>query len=217
VVGVDMNAEILETARARVHAAGHSNITFVAGDVQSLQLEGDFDAVIGRWILMHVPDPVALLKHVITRLEPGGIVAFHENDFTYPPTTFPFTDFSEELNKWSIPPIDDDMRRWENREKRFPGPEAQMGTKLYRTYLAAGLPGPQLMLEGAIGGGPDWPGYELLEETLRSLMPMFEKMGRVTADQVGLDTLAERLRKTVVERQGVYLFPMMFGAWSRRS
>ena len=38
VVGIDTNAEILETARARVDAAGLSNVTFKAGDVMNAGL-----------------------------------------------------------------------------------------------------------------------------------------------------------------------------------
>jgi len=214
VVGVDMNAEILETARARAETAGWSNVTFMAGDVRELELDDDFDAVVGRWILMHVPEPASLIRHLVTRLKPGGIVAFHENDFTYPPTTFPLTSFSQEANSWAVPPVDDAMRRWES-EPRRPGPEPQMGTKLYKTYVEAGLPGPQLMLEAAIGGGPNWPGYELFEETLRSLLPALEKMGRIDPAKAQIDTLAARLRAAVVERHGVHMMPMMIGAWSR--
>src|SRR5262249_42865963 len=50
VVGVDMNAEILETARSRAASAGWTNITFVAGDAREIALDADFDAVVGRWI-----------------------------------------------------------------------------------------------------------------------------------------------------------------------
>ena len=52
VVGVEMNPVILETARARVDAVGWTNVTFLDGDVTSIVLDDDFDAVVGRWILM---------------------------------------------------------------------------------------------------------------------------------------------------------------------
>ena len=53
VVGVDMNPEILETARARAGQAGFANIEFVAGDARTLDLGDDFDALIGRLVLMY--------------------------------------------------------------------------------------------------------------------------------------------------------------------
>ena len=51
VLGVDINAELLETARARTDAAGLRNVTFTVGDVASVALDGDFDAVVGRCVL----------------------------------------------------------------------------------------------------------------------------------------------------------------------
>jgi ubiquinone/menaquinone biosynthesis C-methylase UbiE len=50
VVGVDMNAAILDLARARAQAVGWTNITFLAGEASQLALATDFDAVVGRWV-----------------------------------------------------------------------------------------------------------------------------------------------------------------------
>jgi len=203
VVGVDMNPEILETARARAAAAGWRNVEFVAGDALHLDLDRDFDVVAGRWVLMHVPDPAALLRHLVTRLRTGGIVAFHENDFTYPPTVLPPTDLSAQIQRWSIHPCEG------------PGAEMRMGTKLLRAYVAAGLPEPQFVVEAPAGGGSDWPGYEYVADTLRSLMPMLQQRAGVDPDEVQVDTLADRLREDVARVQGIHILPIMFGAWSR--
>ena len=204
VVGVEMNATIVETARARVKTMGWRNVTFQVGDVREITLDSDFDAVAGRWILMYLPDPAAMLRHLATRLKPGGIVAFHENDFSYPPTVFPTTDLSRQIQGWTIPP------------QGTPGPEMRMGTKLFRTYLEAGLPAPQLLVEAAAGGGPDWPGYEYVAETLRSLLPALQKMAGLDPEKVEIDTLAERMRADVTKVQGIHMLPLMFGAWARK-
>src|SRR5919199_6303461 len=79
VIGVETNPTILDTARARVSAAGWTNVTFLEGDVQSASLDDDFDAVVGRWILMYLPDPAAVLSRLLRHLKPGGIIAFQEN------------------------------------------------------------------------------------------------------------------------------------------
>ena len=42
VVGIDTNPPILETARARAHDAGCSNVSFAAGDIRELSLPHDF-------------------------------------------------------------------------------------------------------------------------------------------------------------------------------
>ena len=204
VVGVETNPTILETARARVRAAGWTNVTFLEGDVHSIGLDEDFDAVVGRWILMYLPDPVAVLRRLLGHLRPGGVVAFQENDFTYPPTTFPQGPLHQQVVQWTTPPPGGG------------GPEQQMGSKLYRTYLDAGLPAPQLRLEAPIGGGEDWPGYAYVADTARSLLPMLERMGMVAAEDVDVDTLADRLRAEAVGLRGVQMLPIVVGAWSRK-
>jgi SAM-dependent methyltransferase len=172
--------------------------------VHDIGLDDDFDAVTGRWILMYLPDPVAALRRLLSCLRPGGIVAFQENDFTYPPTTFPPAPLHQQVVRWTTPPPGSG------------GPDQRMGSKLYQTYLDAGLAEPQLRLEAPIGGGPDWPGYAYVADTIRSLLPMLEQMGAATAEEVGVDTLADRLRAEVVDQRGVQMLPIVVGAWARK-
>jgi SAM-dependent methyltransferase len=206
VVGVDQNAIILDTARARVQATGWRNVTFHAGEVRDASLGSDFDAVVGRWVLMYQPDPAALLRLLATRLRPGGVIAFHENDFGYPPAMFPPSELSQQVQRWSVPP-----------DPVGPGgTDMRMGTNLFRLYLEAGLPAPELRLEAPIGGGPDWPGYEYVAETLRSLLPMLQRLAGLDPAAVGIDTLVARLRDDAVAGQRVQLLPLMIGVWARK-
>jgi len=204
VVGVDRNESILATARARATAAGRSNVTFVAGEAGKVPLDSDFDAVVGRWVLMWVPDPASLLRTLVSHLRVGGIAAFHENDFTNPPGVFPPTDLWRKVQGWMIPP------------PGTPGPQMQMGTKLFRAYIEAGLPEPQLHVEAPAGGGRDWPGYAYVVDTFRSLMPSIQERTGLDPKEVDIDTLAERVREDVVRQHGIQMLPIMFGAWSRR-
>ena len=205
VVGVDLDAAILDTARARVQAAGWRNVTFHAGDVREAPLGAGFDAVVGRWVLMYLPEPVAVLRSLETRLRPGGVMAFHEIDFSYPPTTFPESELSRQVQRWRLPP-----------SGAPGGPEPRMGTKLFRAYLDAGLPAPELRLEAPLGGGPDWRGYEYTAETLRSLLPALQRLADLDPAAVGIDTLADRLRDDAVAHGLVQLLPLMVGAWARK-
>lgn len=206
VVGVEMNGAIVETARARVASVGWTNVRFLVGDLREISLDSDFDAVVGRWILMHVPDPTSLVRTLVTRLRVGGVVAFQENDFYYPPTVFPPTELSRQFQEWAIP------------KEGSPGPEMHMGSKLLRTYVDAGLPTPAIVCEAPVGGGPDWPGFEYAAETLRSLLPAFERMGRaLDPREVDIDTLGARMRDDATRVRGVQMLPMMFGAWSRKT
>lgn len=203
VVGVDSNAAILDTGRARVEAAGWTTVRFLAGDALALELDGDFDAVVGRWVLQYTPDPAALLRRARDRLRPGGIVAFQEIDLSTPPRAYPSGPLHDQVTRWTTPP------------PAAPGPDPVMGLKLFATYLAAGLPAPQLRRDAPMGGGPGWPGYAYVAATVRSLLPFLERAGLVHADEVDLDTLQDRLRAEVVDQDGVQLLPAIVGAWAR--
>jgi ubiquinone/menaquinone biosynthesis C-methylase UbiE len=206
VTGVDRNAAILETARARVGAAGWQHVSFLAGDAHELPLTPGYDAVVGCWVLMHTPDPVALLRTLAALLRPGGVIAFQESDFTYPPTIFPPSELSANVQRWSIPDV-----------AAMPAAVGMtMGTRLYRAYLEAGLPGPELRLEAPIGGGPDWPGYGYVAETLRSLLPALERTTGLDPAEVQIDTLADRMREDAVSGGRIQLLPIVIGAWARR-
>src|SRR5262249_60304866 len=96
VVGVEANPDIVESASARVDAAGWRNVSFVVGDLRDAPVPEGFDAVVGRWVLMYQPDPADVLRRLATRVRIGGIVAFHENDFSYPPTGVPESDLARQ-------------------------------------------------------------------------------------------------------------------------
>jgi hypothetical protein len=96
----------------------------------------------------------------------------------------------------------------------LPGPDPYIGSKLRRLFQEAGLPAPELRLDAPIGGGPDWPGYVYVADTIRSLLPSLERSGRVRAEDVEVETLAARLRAEVVDSQGVQILPTVIGAWS---
>ncbi len=161
--------------------------------------------MVGRWILMHVPDPVDVLRRARALLRPGGLVAFLESDLTPPVRTYPPAPLHELVAKWTARL--DDAR----------GPAADMGLQLFRTFLDAGLPAPQLRLEAPIGGGLDWPGYAYVADSVRSLLPHLEQAGAVTAAEADVETLEERLRAEVVSERGVQILPTVIGAWSRSS
>jgi len=86
VVGIDNNPAMLVTARAHALASGAPIVSFLEADLTELGAEGwlepGFDAIIGRLILLHVPDPAALLRTLARHLRPGGVTVFQEPDLT---------------------------------------------------------------------------------------------------------------------------------------
>jgi ubiquinone/menaquinone biosynthesis C-methylase UbiE len=204
VVGIDTNPAILETARGRARDAGCSNVSFAAGDIRQLSLPQDFDAVVGRYVLMFTPDPAAAMRSVVDHLRPGGVAAFQEPDFTQGPYAA------------TPSPLLEQMGQWITEAFRKSGADVEMGLKLRNLYLAAGLSDLHLEADRLIGGGADWGGYAHLAGLVKSVLPFLETSGIVTAKEVGPDTLEERLRQEIVSRDAVVVWLTLVRCWGRK-
>jgi hypothetical protein len=72
------------------------------------------------------------------------------------------------------------------------------------------------MIAGArVESGPHSDGYAYMAQTLASLLPLLERAGAATSEEIGIDTLAERLRQDAVTTERVSFLPRMVGAWTR--
>ena len=203
VIGVDVNPDILKTAQARADAAGFSNIEFIAGDTRTLGLPDDFDAVVGRLVLMYMADPAETLRHLATHLRPGGIVAFQEVDFTpYTAAVHPDTPLANQLIEWGRTVFERS------------GAHLEMGMDLYKAFVEAGLPEPTLHFEAPMGGPEDWPGYEYLANSFRSLVPLMEAYGITTAEALDVDTLVERIQAEVAAAKRPIMLPPHITAYT---
>ncbi len=204
VVGVDVNAAILETAQARAQEAGFANVEFIAGDARTLDLGNDFDALIGRLVLMYMADPTDALKQLATRLRPGGIAAFQEADFTpYRWLTHPDTPLANQLIEWALGVFERS------------GAHIGMGLDLYRAFVEAGLPEPAMHFESPVGGPKMWAGYQFVVNSFRSMLPLIEEYGIATAEEVDVETLAERVRREVVAAKRPFALPPHVTAWAQ--
>ncbi len=90
-----------------------------------------------------------------------------------------------------------------------------MGMKLSSAFLAAGLSPPHLRYEASIGAGSEWAGYEVLAGVVRDLLPVLQKFGFATSEDIRIDTLAARLREEVSSAGGVARLPALVSAWTR--
>lgn len=204
IVGVELKPAAVETARSRLAALGWRNVEYVVGAVGSVELEQDFDAVVGRFVLMWLPDPLVALKHVVNHLRPGGVVAFQDNDFTFSMVA------SEPL------PLFDKMNDWFKSNMMQDGPEYHMGLKMQHLYRQVGLKTPQFTFDAPIGTGNNWAGYQYLAETAEMLEPLMQQRGIALPAEISTSDLAEKIRKEAVENNAVIVLPAIIGAWSRK-
>jgi SAM-dependent methyltransferase len=84
-------------------------------------------------------------------------------------------------------------------------------------YVGAGLPPPRIRAHALVGGGPDWEGFAWIAGVLRSLLPRIVELGIASAEDVGVETLADRLRAEFQRGGAAAMWMPMIDAWARRT
>jgi SAM-dependent methyltransferase len=200
VIGIDRAAGALERARLRAELIGCGWLEFRQAEVSRLETTGLFDAVVGRFILLHVPDTVGLLNSIRSRLRPGGLMAFLEFDIE---------------TAAAVPelPLLTRCLDWIAQTYRRDRVEPNMGSHLYATFRAAGLT-PEMMGSCRIERPTATDVFTFAAETVRSLLPRIIALKLATAEEVEIDTLAARLSTLAVEGDHCIFLPRLVGAWS---
>lgn len=203
VVGVDRERKAVDWANARARSRGMRNVNFVEGDPAEMQFDRQFDAIVGRLVLMYYPDPIDAIRELMPHVRPEGLIIFQELDMA---------------NACSLPvaPLFERSMAWIRQTLSATGARLELGLELYPVFLAAGLPGPSMRIDALIGGGPQCPAFEVVAEVIQSLLPVMEKLKIASAAEVGISTLAQRMRDEVIALKGVVLSGGFVGAWSRK-
>ena len=201
VLGIDRADNALSLARARAARAGYGWTDFRDADLYAFETEQRFDALVGRFILMHIADPVGAIRRLAGFLDPGAIVAFIELDI-------------EQAGAVPELPL---LRRcigWIAATYRVVGAEPNMGSQLYATFRAAKL-SPSLAGMTRIESGEEVAVFAFAAQTLASLLPRAEAAGIATAAEVDIATLADRLHAEAKGTDCCIFMPRLIGAWAR--
>ncbi len=202
IVGVDRSEDAVAMANARAQAMGLAQVSFSQSECEEISLDQPVDAAVGRFVLMYSSEPSIALRRVAANVRAGGIVAFQEMNVAEA-KSFPYVDLFEQSMRWIIETLD--------REKV----KNLMGLGLYRTFVEAGLPPPQMIMGARVEGSSDSLGYQIVAQVVKSLLPVMEKLGIANEKEVQIETLAQRLRDEVLSRGAVIVLPPLVGAWTR--
>jgi ubiquinone/menaquinone biosynthesis C-methylase UbiE len=203
VVGTDRSATALARARQRAKARSLQNVTFREGDPAEMTFERPFDAVIGRYVLMFQRDPAAMLRGVAKHARPGGVVFFHEVDW-------------DGVHSSPPAPIYERCAQWTAETLRRSGADIRMGTRLFSTFIAAGLAAPSMQVETLIAGVANNAGpLQLIADLTASMAQAMERLGVATAAEIGLETLTDRMVNEATASGSVILGRFEIAAWSR--
>lgn len=200
VIGIDREPAALATAAGRAAARGLTRVTFRQEDASTMTVERRFDAVVGRLLLMHQPEPAAVLHHLAGLARPGGVVAFLE--FALTPLL-------------AIPPrpLYADAYGWVIAAMTRVGIQADLGVRLDATFAAAGLPDPSVRIDGLVFAGAD-PHLAMLAAIVRTLAPVIARCGLATAEELGVDSLLDRLLVEGATIGGAAWAPTVGTAWT---
>jgi ubiquinone/menaquinone biosynthesis C-methylase UbiE len=202
VVGIERDASSIARAKTRVAEAGLRNISFTEADVNQIVSERPFDAAVGRFILMFLPDPASVLRSLTQLVRPGGLLAFQEC------TWAPFLAFAARFPLWSklLSAIHETFLR--------AGVNPEMGIALYQIFQQVGLPAPAMHMETPPGSDVNFT--SLVCDLVSSIRPLIEQQN-VSLEALGnLDTLSDRIHAEVVASNTVVSLVPLVGVWARK-
>jgi ubiquinone/menaquinone biosynthesis C-methylase UbiE len=186
VTGIDRDLRSVDLAAHRARVEGLTSVEFHAATMAEFASDGSFDAVVGRYVLIHQDDPAAFLKAAARHVRPGGAIAFHEMD-----VTAAIRNSNPEVRVW------EQTMTWLMQGAAAGCRHYDAGSRLTGLFAAAGLPEPEIQGEFWAGGGPGSPLYRWAADTTRTMLPLLARVG-VPADEVGVETLESRIRSAVV-------------------
>jgi ubiquinone/menaquinone biosynthesis C-methylase UbiE len=203
VTGIDLDEKALELARERSQNGEYFRLTFERADLTEYNADQPYDAVVGRHVLLHTPDPLNVVRRAASLLRNGGLAAFIEYDLSVWPLGYPHTELAGNLSAALVELF------------RRVTPHPNIGMQLAYLLQQAGFSNPRISAECLMEGDPQSHFYEWFAETVRSVLPAMQKFG--LAEAAGdPDTLAQRLRDEIVAARGCVTSPLIVSASARR-
>jgi SAM-dependent methyltransferase len=203
VVGLDTDAALGGAAVDTLHAAGHEQCSFVEANAEDDEAvpDGGFDLVYGRLILLHVSDPVALLRRMWRWTAPGGHLVVQDYDMRGV-DVYPHLDVVDEWKRVFLGTF------------TAAGRDVRLGHRLPSLFTEAGIGTP----DGTAVAGrlePLATAGGMLAATYRSVAPAAIALGIVTPEQRDA-WLTDIAGAADTHGDHSVLWPLLIGAHKRR-
>jgi SAM-dependent methyltransferase len=175
VVGVDVDTTLLAAAREYAAERGVTNAAFEHASVTDLPFpDASFDLVTCRFVLMHVPDPLAALAEMRRVCRPGGAVVVIESDW------------GGQLLSPSTPVIER-FRELGAQIARQVGINPHQGRELFGLMCATGLTGVEVTAHADVSTAAD---STVVAEKLRTRLAMLRHIAPRLGDLAPVDEVA---------------------------
>ena len=198
VVGIDMDGVKLGLARQAAAERGLANAEFRVGDVRDWDEPGGYDAVYSRFLLQHLSEPAGLIGRMWAAVRDGGVLVVEDADF----------------DGFCCDPANEGFELFLDAYRRVlarRGGDHAIGRRLYRYFLAAGIPDPQVRLVQPVHQGE---AKTLAWSTLEATADAILAEGLATSDRV--TAALASLRRFTDDPGTLICGPRVFQLWSRR-
>jgi ubiquinone/menaquinone biosynthesis C-methylase UbiE len=203
VTAFDREPRAIETAQARAAAAGYRQIEFLVTSNDAFPDRGKFDAAMGRYVLVHQADPIAMIRRAAEAVRPAGIVAFQEPALHVNALTLPIVELYSNLEHSLTSVFASTLRNYD------------VGGRFVACFEDAGLPTPHLIWE-SISGGPESPVWRLSVMTYQTMLPHIVRLGLALEDQDDPSALTERLTAAAAVLRAQIVSKPQACAWTIR-
>lgn len=201
VIGIDSNEAALYAARNTAFERQIKNVKFIKADIENLsQNIGQFDAIVGRRVLMYLSNAVDGIKSLLPFLNKNGLIVFQESDSIGSDGNVDLP-LHTQVQSWI----------WETVEKE--GGNIHIGSNLYSVFKQAGLAIDQVRAEVVLqtpetGSDLAW--------VVKMMLPRIIKLGTISQDEINIDSLEDRLHTELKNANTVFVRDMAFGIWGKR-
>ena len=201
VIGIDHDRNALSIANKRkVTSSKQAQPTFMQSDLLDLpESVGTFDAIVGRRVLVYQADTVSAVTELAKHLRPGGTMIFQEHDTTMAPASVDSFELHRKAQSWIQHMI------------ALEGADLHIGFNLHSIFTKAGLNVESVRAECLIQT-PDAP-YNL-GYIVKACLPRIIALGVATPEEIGIETLQQRLDDERNQSKSIYIGDVIFGAWA---
>lgn len=197
VIGVDTNQDLLNVAEKGNEAA---NVRFLNADLYQLPASlGQFDAIVGRRILMYLPDVSNSLAILKERLKPQGIMCFQESDA-----------INGGVGAASLPEHQRAIQCvWSTVQQE--GGDIHIGQKLYDLFLQTGMTDVHVNAEAMIQTSDN----NDLQWLTEMMLPRMRKHGVVSED-FSVEEWKQQMQQEASHHDAAFIRDMAYGIYGRK-
>ena len=204
VTGLDSDGKIGREAIDVLRATAECEFTFIEHDVESIEeVAGQpFDVTFARLVLIHMRDPIAVLRKMHSWTKPGGYIVVQDYDLRTV-DMYPRLGALDEIEKVLLGGI----------EKI--GRDARIGYKLPTYFAEAGIGSPDgTDVTGLIGSMQQYG--PIFQASYRSLLARALQMG-LTTERESEEFFKEMDDAATREQYYSLMMPLLIGVWKRRA